>query len=155
MPKILAPTKSTPVDADELVVQDSANSSSWVRVTLSNLRSYLNGYFARSTLGGSEKSAALSATTGTATGDCSAASVFTVTPTGTVTLAFSNVPASGTACTVTVIVTQGATPQTINLPSGGVWLAAAPTQTASKACIITLLTVDGGTTWYASGVVQA
>lgn len=109
---------------------------------------------AGSTGGGREKVAALSATTGTATGDLNTASVFTVTPTGTVTLAFSNAPATGTACTVTVIVTQGGTAQTVNLPSGGVWMHSAPTQVANKTCIITLLTVNGGTTWYASAVVQ-
>lgn len=110
---------------------------------------------AASTGGAREKVAALSATTGTATGDLSAASVFTVTPTGNITLAFSNVPASGTACTVTVIVTQGGTVRTVALPSGGVWLGSAPTQVASKACVITLLTTNGGTTWYASAAVQA
>lgn len=110
---------------------------------------------AANTLGGSEKVAALSATTGTATGNCANASVFTVAPTGAITLAFTNVPATGTSCTVTVVVTQGATAYAVSLPTGGVWLGSAPTQAASKACIITLLTVNGGTTWYASGAVQA
>lgn len=107
------------------------------------------------TLGGSEKVAALSATTGTATGDLSAASIFTVTPTGNITIAFSNVPATGTACTVTVIVTQGATVRTVTPPTGTKWMgAAAPTQVLNKACAFTFLTVNGGTTWYASGAVE-
>lgn len=106
-------------------------------------------------LGGSEYVAAGSATTGTVTLNCANASIFTISPTGTITLAPSNVPASGTGCTITIIISQGATPQTVNLMTGGVWLGSAPTQAANKACVITALTTDGGTTWYCSGVVQA
>lgn len=110
---------------------------------------------ATNTGGGAEKVAALSATTGTATGNCANASWFTVTPTGDITLAFSNVPASGTACTVTVEVSQGATVRAVNLPTGGIWMGSAPTQAANKKCLITAATRDGGTTWMCSGVVQA
>jgi hypothetical protein len=104
--------------------------------------------------GASEHIAALSATTGTATGDLSTASIFTITPTGDFTIAFSNTP-GGVACTTTVIVSQGATPRTITYPSGTKWMgAAAPTQIANKACVITLMTVNAGTTWYASAAVE-
>lgn len=110
---------------------------------------------ASSSGGGREKSAALSATAGPATGDLSAASIFTVTPTGNITLAFSNVPATGTACTVTVIVTQGATAYTVTPPTGTKWMgSAAPTQAVNKACAFTFLTTNGGTTWYASAAVE-
>jgi len=111
---------------------------------------------AASALGGAELKSTASATTGSVTLDCSAASVFTVTPTGNITsLTLSNVPASGTACTITFIVNQGATPRTIATPSGGVFLGAAtPTQVANKTCVFTYLTVDGGTTWYCSAAVQ-
>lgn len=109
---------------------------------------------ASATGGGREASAALSATTGTATGNLANASVFTITPTGNFTLALSNVPASGTACTVTVIISQGATPYTLTMPSGTTWLQTAPTQAANKKCVVTLLTVDGGTTWLATAAVQ-
>src|SRR5690606_6197983 len=101
--------------------------------------------------GGREKVAALSATTGTATGNLTNASVFTVTPTGNITLAFSNVPASGTACSVTVFVTQGGTARTVTLPSGSV--GSIPTQAASKVCRIDVTTLNGGTTWYVTGIV--
>ena len=105
--------------------------------------------------GGKEAVAALSATTGTATGDLSNASIFTVTPTGAITLAFSNVPASGTSCTVTLIVSQGSTAYAVTYPTGTVWIgASAPTQAANKKCVITLMTVDGGTSWLASAAVQ-
>lgn len=107
------------------------------------------------TKGGNEAVAAASGTTGTITLDCSAASIFTVTPTGAITPSLTNVPASGNGCTITLIVNQGATAQTVNLPTGGVWLGSAPTQAASKKCVVTMLTTDGGATWLSSGVVQA
>lgn len=110
---------------------------------------------ASSSGGGREKSAALSATAGTCTGDLSVASVFTITPTGNWTLAFSNVPASGTACTVTVIVNEGATARTMTQPTGATFVGSpAPAVVASKVRIYTYLTVNGGATWYASAVVQ-
>lgn len=111
---------------------------------------------ARNTLGGAEVSAAASGTSGTVTLDCSAASIFTLSPSGNVTtLTISNPPASGTACTITLIVIQGATPRTIATPTGGVFLgAASPTQVANKRCAFTYLTVDGGTVWHCSAAVQ-
>lgn len=107
------------------------------------------------TRGGDEAVAAGSATTGIVTLDCAAASVFTISPTGAITLAPSNVPATGHACTITVIITQGATAYAITMPGGNVWLGAAPTQVASKKCVITMMTTDGGTTWISSAGVQA
>lgn len=111
---------------------------------------------ARPTHGGYESVAVASGTTGTVTLDCAAASVFTLSPTGNVTtLTLSNPPATGTACTITLIVTQDSTPRTIATPTGGVFYGAAtPAQVASKKCIFTYMTVDGGTTWACSGVVQ-
>lgn len=131
-----------------------AASSAWASRTPSQARAAAE--LAASTLGGAEKKAAASATTGSTTLDCSAASVFSVTPTGNITaVSLTNVPASGTACTITFIVNQGATPRTIATPSGGVFLGTAtPTQVANKTCVFTYLTVDGGTTWYCSAAVQ-
>lgn len=111
---------------------------------------------ALSAFGGAEQVAAASGTSGAVTLDCSAASVFTVTPTGNITsLALSNLPASGISCTITLIVSQGATPRTIATPAGGIFLdAATPTQVANKICVFTYMTVDGGTTWICSAGVQ-
>jgi hypothetical protein len=88
--------------------------------------------------------------------DLSASRIFTLSPTGNVTtLTLSNIPASGRAVTVTLIVTQDGTPRTIATPSGGVFLGAAtPTQVANKVCAFTYVTVDGGTTWLCSAAVQ-
>lgn len=110
---------------------------------------------AAATLGGAEKVTAGSATTGTVTLDCSTASVFTISPTGNFTLALSNVPAAGTACTITVVVSMGATLYTMTMPSGAVWLGSAPTLKASKKAAVTMMTVDGGTSWLCSAGVQA
>lgn len=111
---------------------------------------------AASTGGGREKVAALSATTGTCTGDLDAASVFTITPSGNWTLAFSNVPATGTACTVTVIISEGGTARTMADPSGTTWAeGGAPSVTINKWRMVTLVTVDGGTSWRATYVKQA
>lgn len=111
---------------------------------------------ALSIFGGAEQVAAASGTSGTVTLDCSAASIFTLTPSGSVTtLTISNPPASGIGCTITLIVSQGATPRTIATPTGGIFIdAATPTQVANKVCVFTYLTTDGGTTWICSAGVQ-
>jgi hypothetical protein len=108
------------------------------------------------TLGGSEATVVASGTSGTVTLDCSAASIFTLTPTAAVTtLTISNPPASGKGCTITLVVTQGGTPFAIATPTGGIFYGAAtPTQVASKKCLFTYFTTDAGTTWHCSGVVQ-
>ena len=111
-----ASTKNVPTSGDASATQ----------VPLGNDSRLVNN--AKSVGGGKEKVAALSASTGTCTGDLSAASIFTVTPTGNLTLAFSNIPAAATACTATVIVSQGATVRTVTMPSGTVWFGTAPTR---------------------------
>lgn len=103
-----------------------------------------------------EEVVAASGTSGTVTLDLATSRIFTLSPSGNVTtLTISNVPASGRAVTVTLLVTQGGTPRTIATPTGGIFMAAAtPTQVASKACAFTYVTVDGGTVWYCSAAVQ-
>ena len=71
------------------------------------------------------------------------------------TLAFSNVPSTGKAVTITIVRTKDATatPRTIAWPASVKWVgAAAPTLTSTASCvdIIQLVTYDGGTTYYAS-----
>lgn len=111
---------------------------------------------AQSVLGGAEKVAAASGVSGTVTLDCSTASVFTLSPTGAVTsLVLSNPPASGIACTITLVVTQGATPRLIATPTGGVFIGApTPTVVANKIMVYTYMTVDGGTTWMCYAATQ-
>ena len=125
-----------------------------VEAALDQLDTLVTGK-AEKTKGGAETATVPAQTTGSVTLNCSAASIFTITPTGNITLAPSNVPATGIGCTLTVRVIQGATPRTVTLPSGGVWMGPQPVQTANKRCVITMITVDGGTTWDCTGVVQS
>lgn len=124
--------------------------------TLGTAAAAATGDFAASTGGGREKVLQMTGTTGTVTGNLNNASIFYVTPTGNITLSFSNVPGAGNGVTVTVHVLQGATPRTVTLPSGAEWYQpGAPTMVANKTCTITLHTVNGGTSWFASyGIVS-
>ena len=94
--------------------------------------------------------------TGSASGaqalDVANQSYFAYTLTGNVTFSFSNVPATGTAISVTVELLQDGTgSRTVTWPASVKWpggVAPTLTTTAAKTDIITLLTRDGGTTWY-------
>src|SRR3989344_3389371 len=64
------------------------------------------------------------------------------------TFTFSNPSASGTACSFTLILTNGGS-QTVTWPAAVKWAAAtAPTLTTSCVDALAFVTVDGGTTWY-------
>ncbi len=68
--------------------------------------------------------------------------------TSTTTFTFSNPSASGTACSFTLILTNGGS-QTVNWPASVDWPGgAAPSLTASGVDVISFYTTDGGTTWY-------
>lgn len=109
------------------------------------------------TLGGAETVATGLATTGTVTLDCSTASIFPIGAlTGNITLAASNVPASGVGCTILVDITQHASAvKTVTMMGGVTWgKGGAPTQIVNKWCLITLFTRDGGANWKATATVQ-
>lgn len=64
------------------------------------------------------------------------------------TFTFSNPSASGTACSFTLILTNGGS-QTVNWPASVDWPdATAPTLTTSGVDVLGFLTTNGGTTWY-------
>jgi hypothetical protein len=64
------------------------------------------------------------------------------------TFTFSNPSASGTACSFTLILTNGGS-QTVNWPASVDWASGvAPTLTAAGRDVLSFLTVDGGTIWY-------
>jgi hypothetical protein len=68
--------------------------------------------------------------------------------TSTNTFTFSNPSASGTACSFTLIRTNGGS-QTVNWPASVDWPSAtAPTLTASGVDMLTFVTVDAGTRWF-------
>ena len=83
--------------------------------------------------------------------------VFTYTLSGAQTLTFTNPAASGSACSFTLILTNGGS-ATLTFPSSVDWAAAtAPTLTANGVDVLTFTTCDGGTTWYgiAAGIGMA
>ena len=89
--------------------------------------------------------------------DLELGNVFTYTLSGGQTVTFTNPAASGTACSFTMIVTNGGS-ATLTWPSSVDWAAAtAPTLTASGVDVLTFTSIDGGTIWYgiASGIGMA
>jgi len=85
--------------------------------------------------------------------DLSLGNVQTYTLSGSQTLTFTNPPASGTAGSFTLIVTNGGS-ATLTWPTSVDWPAAtAPTLTASGGVdILFFTTCNGGTTWYGTAV---
>lgn len=81
--------------------------------------------------------------------DLEAGNVVTGTvDTSETTFTFSNPSASGTACSFTLILTNGGS-QTVNWPASVDWAGGtAPSLTASGVDVLTFVTVDGGTNWY-------
>ncbi len=80
--------------------------------------------------------------------DLSLGNVQTYTLSGNQTLTFTNPPATGTAGSFTLIVTNGAS-ATLTWPTSVDWAGGtAPTLTASGIDILTFTTIDGGTIWY-------
>ena len=68
--------------------------------------------------------------------------------TSTNTFTFSNPSASGSACSFTLILTNGGS-QTVNWPGGVDWAGgSAPTLTTAGVDVLTFTTVDAGTIWY-------
>ena len=64
------------------------------------------------------------------------------------TFTFSNPSASGTTCSLTLIITNGGS-QTVNWPAAVDWAGGtAPTLTTSGIDVISFITIDGGTIWY-------
>ena len=80
--------------------------------------------------------------------DLTLGNVQTYTLSGNQTLTFTNPPASGTAGSFTLLVTNGAS-ATLTWPTSVDWAGGtAPTLTASGIDILTFTTIDGGTIWY-------
>jgi hypothetical protein len=98
----------------------------------------------------SETVNALGSVSGAVTLDLTTGNVFSATATASVTLSITNVPASGTCSSVTLISTNfGA--YTITYPAGTIWLSgSAPTLPGSGLAVLVFFTVDNGSTWYAS-----
>ena len=84
--------------------------------------------------------------------DLELGNVFTYTLSGGQTVTFTNPPASGTAGSFTMIVTNGGS-ATLTWPTSVDWPAGtAPALTASGVDLIFFTTIDGGTIWYGTAV---
>ena len=89
--------------------------------------------------------------------DLTLGNVQTYTLSGNQTLTFTSPPASGTAGSFTLILTNGGS-ATVTWPTSVDWAAAtAPTLTASGVDVLTFTTIDAGTIWYgfAAGLAMA
>ena len=82
-----------------------------------------------------------------ATFDIANGNVQTCTVSGIVTWTFSNPRSNGTACTITLFLTNGGTGDQ-TWPGGTKWSGGKPTLTAAGVDILSFMTYDGGTTWY-------
>ncbi len=115
----------------ELVVADQL-------VTRPKLKDYGEAVNAIGSIGG-----------GAQTIDLELGNVVTATvDTSETTFTFSNPSASGTACSFTLILTNGGS-QTVNWPASVDWPGGVePTLTTAGVDILVFMTTDGGTTWY-------
>jgi len=89
--------------------------------------------------------------------DLELGNVFTYTLSGGQTLTFTNPAASGTACSFTMIITNGGS-ATLTWPTSIDWAAAtAPTLSSAGVDVLTFTSIDGGTIWYgiAAGIGMA
>jgi len=85
--------------------------------------------------------------------DLTLGNVQTKTISGSQTLTFSSPPASGSAGSFTLILTNGGS-ATVTWPTSVDWPAAtAPTLTAAGVDVLFFTTIDGGTIWYGTAVV--
>ncbi len=79
--------------------------------------------------------------------DCSAASCFTKTVTGSTTFSFTNVPSDAVCCVTLVLINGGN--YTVNWPSSVKWTGNLPPElTANGTDVLTFLTCTGGNVWY-------
>lgn len=109
---------------------------------------------AKTLTGLKETQTAPSISAGTLTLNCAAGNVFTVALNANITtLAFTNVPSSGTAYGCTLALTADGTQRAIAWGSAVKWpggQALTPTATNGKTDLVILTTWDGGATWFAA-----
>ena len=88
--------------------------------------------------------------TGSVTLDIALGNIHELTLTGATTLVFSNPATTGEACSLTLIIHQGATAQAVTWPASVKWPSDTipDISTINSTYILTLVTVNGGTRWY-------
>jgi len=163
------------IQADELLIQNTAGDANYIRCVSSDESVQLR--FANSTklattstgvdINGeliadsyNETYAAVTSTTNATTVNCEAGNAFSHTLTENTTFTFSNPPASGTAYSFSIEIIQDASASgyTVTWPSSVDWPAAtAPTLTATASAkdVFIFTTRDGGSNWYGFTAGQA
>lgn len=124
------------VQSSLVVVNNASNTLSFNELNQAKLKNY------------SEASVADGNITTSHAFDLANGNVRTATVTGNVTVSFTNVPTTGQAANVFLILTNGGAfsvtwPASVDWPS-----ATAPTLTSAGTDLLVFTTVDGGTTWY-------
>lgn len=103
----------------------------------------------------SEAVSALGSVSGATAMNMQNGNVFSATITGVTTFSVTNVPASGTCASISLILTNGGS-STVNWMTGTKWpTGIAPTLTVAGIDILVFFTVDAGTTWYGNVAGQA
>lgn len=169
-------TNVTPQAADEIVISDNSDSSNPKTSTVSSFPINLFGdatgqvNMADNDLNRAVledfgvKHQSLTINTGgspdTATVDCTlgnSAYIDLENATESVTLSFTNPPASGTYGEINLIVQQGSVARTINWPAAVDWKGGAPTLSTTNNVVdlFHFFTVDAGTTWYGTYALEA
>jgi len=163
------------IQADELLIQNTAGDANYIRCVSSDESVQLR--FANSTklattstgvdINGeliadsyNETYAAVTSSSNATTVDCEAGNAFSHTLTENTTFTFSNPPASGTAYSFSIEIIQDASASgfTVTWPSSVDWPAAtAPTLTATASAkdVFVFTTRDGGSNWYGFTAGQA
>jgi len=163
------------IQADELLIQNTAGDANYIRCVSSDESVQLR--FANSTklattstgvdINGeliadsyNETYAAVTSTTNATTVNCEAGNAFSHTLTENTTFTFSNPPASGTAYSFSIEIIQDASASgyTVTWPASVDWPAAtAPTLTATASAkdVFIFTTRDGGSNWYGFTAGQA
>jgi len=143
--KISELDSATTLDGSELlpIVQDGATK----QTTTGDVAALASGSSSRNV------TAALSIASGVVDIDYSDGDYHTLALTANVaSITFSNLPGSGKAATLMVLITQDSTPRTVAFPSSFKWEGSAPSvSTASGAKdLLAITTFDNGTTWHAT-----
>jgi len=132
---------SATFEYDQILIKDGTQTTTIKTNTITTGGSYI------------ERQVAASFTAGVMTLDCNSANVFTCALTGNVTtLTINNIPTSGKAIGITLILTADGTQRTISWPASFLWSngnAPIITATNTKKDAIVFMTYDAGTTFLA------
>lgn len=139
-------------DTDRVVVPDTLANFAGTFVTLNGTTATLAtaNISAGTITATSARETAVSISGSAPAMDCSLGNVFYITQSTNTSYSFSNVPATGTVMSITLILTQGASAYTTTWPDEVLWAGgtAPDVPAAGEINVYTFTTYDGGTTWF-------